>query len=228
MRFGLHAATATFLQLMDRVLQPHEAYADACISYIIIYSEGCSDHIRPLTGILRVLKEAQLTANLTKCHLATKEVSYLGCTVGGGQLQPLVGKIQALADSVPSTKKQVCHFLWFGGTLLVTPPKLHYHHCTFDGPGKGFGAPKICWTKSCDEALKSLKNCLSQEPVLFHLDFMKSFIVQTNISDVGLGTVLSQEFREGCPVLFLRRRLFPPAGSILSHQKRGLVNKMGC
>lgn len=45
----------------------------------------------------------------------------------------------------------------------------------------------------CQQAFDKLKNALQKTPVLAPPDFTKSFKVQTDASDVGLGAVLSQD-----------------------------------
>lgn len=53
-----------------------------------------------------------------------------------------------------------------------------------------------------------MKEQLTKQLVLFHLDFTKYF--QTNSSEVGLGVVLFQEVdRQEHPVLYLSHKLFP-------------------
>lgn len=55
-----------------------------------------------------------------------------------------------------------------------------------------------------------LTEWLSQEPRLTHPDFTKKFTLQTNASEVALGTVLSQSIDvEVHPSVHLSRKLFP-------------------
>ena len=49
-----------------------------------------------------------MTANPTKCHLAKKEVSYLGFVLGDGVIRPQVDKVEAIKGClVPTTKRSV-------------------------------------------------------------------------------------------------------------------------
>ncbi|KAL1274173.1 hypothetical protein QQF64_026987 [Cirrhinus molitorella] len=85
---------------------------------------------------------------------------------------------------------------------------------------------KFCWTEECEEAFKSLKNSLCQEPVLRSPDFSKRFIVQVDASDVGLGAILAQgEASEEKPVLFLSRKLFEREQRYSTIEKEGLAIK---
>lgn len=55
---------------------------------------------------------------------------------------------------------------------------------------------KVQWSVECEKAFQDLKHQLTKELVLFHPDFAKPFVLQTDVSNVGLGAVLSQEVNE--------------------------------
>lgn len=51
---------------------------------------------------------------------------------------------------------------------------------------------KVQWSDNCDTAFKMLKETLCCDPVLFNLDFLKEFILQTDSLEAGRGLVLSE------------------------------------
>ena len=53
------------------------------------------------------------------------------------------------------------------------------------------------WTSSCQDTFEQLKQKLIQAPVLAFPDFSKHFILETDVSGVGLGAVLFQEQEDG-------------------------------
>ena len=75
--FGVHGAPPTFQRMMDRLLQPHQAYAGAYIDDII-QCTSWEIHLPHLRAVLGELRKAGLTANPAKCHLGLEEASYLG------------------------------------------------------------------------------------------------------------------------------------------------------
>ena len=55
---------------------------------------------------------------------------------------------------------------------------------------------KICdfqWSDQCAEAFRKLKQRLSQALILAFPDFTKTFVLDTDTSNDGIGAVLSQE-----------------------------------
>nr|XP_042705994.1 uncharacterized protein LOC122173677 [Chrysemys picta bellii] len=211
MPFGLQGAAATFQHLMNKVLQPHDQYAAAYIDDIVVYSLDWESHLHHLAEVLQALRVAGLTANPAKCHLGQEEVTYLGYTVGGGKLMPLISKVQALKDvPVPKTKKQVRRFLGLAGYYRCFVPDFASIAAPLSDLTKNSQPRQVQWSKQCERAFATLKEQLTREPVLRHPNFMKEFILQMDASEVGLGAVLSQEIDgEEHPVLYLSSKLIP-------------------
>lgn len=68
----------------------------------------------------------------------------------------------------------------------------------------------MCWTDECGQAFQTLKDHLCREPVLFSPDCEREFLLQTDVSEVGLGAVLSQTVEEEkYPILYISHKLFP-------------------
>ncbi|GBN52998.1 Retrovirus-related Pol polyprotein from transposon 17.6 [Araneus ventricosus] len=66
----------------------------------------------------------------------------------------------------------------------------------------------VNWTQDCNRAFTELKNWLTEIPVLHAPDYNREFIAQTDVSDLGIGVVLSQrnDKDEDHPVLFLSKK----------------------
>ncbi|KAG6933769.1 hypothetical protein G0U57_018464, partial [Chelydra serpentina] len=230
MPFGLHGAPATFQRLMDRLLQPHRDYAAAYLDDVVVYSSQWEDHLERVAAVLRSLRAAGLTANPKKCRLGWQETTYLGYTIGRGQVRPLVGKVQALtACPAPTTKRQVRQFLGLAGYYRRFIPQFASIATPLTGLLTKDSPRRIVWTSECEDAFQELKASLCREPVLYSPDFHREFILQTDASEVGLGAVLSQEVDgEEHPILYLSRKLFPRERNYAVIEKEALAVKWAC
>ena len=67
---------------------------------------------------------------------------------------------------------------------------------------------KIEWTSECEEALRMVQKILSDKPILILPTLNKTFVVQTDASNVGIAGVLLQQ-HEGKlhPVAYVSRKL---------------------
>ena len=57
--------------------------------------------------------------------------------------------------------------------------------------------PQFIWTAEHKESFDKLKDALTSAPVLAYPDYSKRFVLETDASLKGLGTVLTQEDDEG-------------------------------
>ena len=48
---------------------------------------------------------------------------------------------------------------------------------------------KVVWTKACEQAFTKLKELFCSAPILMSPDFEKSFVLQTDASELGVGAV---------------------------------------
>ena len=112
MPFGMVNAPATFVRMMNRVLEGCGEFADSFIDDIGVYSNTWEDHMKHLRTVCRCLREANLSARPSKCSLGQSKVEFLAHMVGQGKVSPTQDKVKAiLSYPRPQTKKQVRSFL---------------------------------------------------------------------------------------------------------------------
>ena len=70
------------------------------------------------------------------------------------------------------------------------------------------------WTTQCREAFDYLKHCLVSAPILAFHNYSKSFVLDTDANEVGIGAVLSQVDDDG------RERLITYASRTVSKPER--------
>ena len=84
------------------------------------------------------------------------------------------------------------------------------------------------WSPACEIAFRKLKEALCSEPVLKIPDFKKTFILQTDASDRGIGAVLSQHDDSGMehPIAYYSRKLLPREEKYSTVEKECLAIKL--
>ncbi|KAK7481822.1 hypothetical protein BaRGS_00026969 [Batillaria attramentaria] len=208
MPFGMRNAAATFMRLMDQVLNDVPgvfAYMDD----VLAATESIADHSRCLVVALERLKDAHLTAKPEKCFIAYPEVEFLGFLLKGG----LVGAQEAKEDliqaiPVPATKKAVRSFLGLVSFYRNFIPHFSAIAAPLSDLTKKTKPNTVVWTQECEEAFVALKNALVNKPVLHTPDMSLPFVLQTDASDTGLGAVLLQvKDSQRVPVEFRSRKL---------------------
>ena len=80
------------------------------------------------------------------------------------------------------------------------------------------------WTVEHQEAFDALKEALCTAPVLGYPDFTREFILETDASLKGLGTVLSQQQKDGsiCVIAYASRSLCPSERSMHNYSSAKL------
>ena len=192
MPFGLCNAPATFQRLMDGILRGLNW--QCCLVYlddIIVYSKNLKEHEKHLEQVFMALTRANLRLNPAKCRFAEEEINYLGHRVNKDGIQPDQAKIEPI-------------------TKLPTPQNTHDIRALLGMLGyyrrfiKNFATvaepltrllkanTKFEWGTEQEQAKAMLLRAIISEPILAYPDFSKTFIIQTDASDVGVGAVLSQ------------------------------------
>ena len=100
--FGLCNAPATFSWLMDRTLAG--LAWNICLYYlddIIVFSATWAEHIERLRAVFDRLRRANLKLGARKCHLAAREVSFLGYKVTPEGLEPAPRLMEAISKLPP-------------------------------------------------------------------------------------------------------------------------------
>lgn len=168
-------------------------------------------HGAPATFQRLMDQSAGLTINPAKCAFAKSETEYLGYVIGNGVVKPQVKKIEALEScGLPKTRKELRGFLGMAGFHQRFIP----HFSTRAAPltdMTGSRCPdNLQWTEDAVAAFEDLRMSLSKSPVLHSPDFEKTFVLQTDASERGLGAVLLQGTpEERHPVAYISRKLHP-------------------
>nr|GEY62819.1 hypothetical protein [Tanacetum cinerariifolium] len=168
MSFGLTNVPAVFMDLMNR--EEHE------------------EHLRI---ILELLSKEKLYAKFSKCDFWLDSVKFLGHVINSQGVHVDPSKVEAIKSwTAPKSPTEVRHFLglvgyyrrFIEGFSLIAKPltKLTQKNMTYE------------WGEEEEEAYQLLKDKLCSAPILALPEGSEDFVVYTDASLKGYGTVLMQ------------------------------------
>ena len=107
--FGLHSAPSTYLEMIDRVLQPVRKFTLNYLDDVVCFGgENFKGHLENLDKVLTCYGKNGLIIKARKCELFQKEIVFLGHLVTREGITTNPKYIQAVLDlTFPSTKKQL-------------------------------------------------------------------------------------------------------------------------
>lgn len=205
MLFGLMNAPSTFQAAMNEIFRPLlRHFVIVFFDDILIYSRSVPEHAEHLREVFKVLHQHQFFIKLSKCSFCCETVEYLGHIIAGGQLKADPSKIEAMiAWPTPTSVKKLRGFLGLTGYYR----RFILGYAMLAAPFTDLLKKEaFSWTVEAEESFRSLKHAMSTAPILQLPDFSKTFYVETDASDFGIGAVLLQEKR---PIAFFSKKLGP-------------------
>ena len=211
MPFGLCNAGACFERLMECVLAGLNW--QICLLYlddVIVFARSFEEHLKRLEQVISKIQESRLKISPGKCSFLQKEVTFLGHVVSGDGISTDPAKITAVKDW--PTQKSVQEVRSFLGTCSYYRRFIRQfsdiarplHKLTEKGEN-------FKWTPECQISMDALKQCLITAPILGYPDTSKPFILDTDASGFGIGSVLSQK-QDGkeCVIAYYSKSLNKP------------------
>lgn len=209
--FGLSNAPATFQRIINSVLG--SLRWDICLVYlddIIIHSRSFDKHVQDLDLVLNALAKANVKLNMGKCTLARKQIDYLGFRITRDGIKPTTTNVRKTLDfPIPTSAKAAYSFIQMAQfyrrfikdfASIATPLNVFKNK-----------AAKFVWTDACQRSFDTLKQKLSQYPLLaFHDDQSTLKLkINTDACNTGIGGVLHKTTADGHtqPVQYLSRSL---------------------
>ena len=242
MPFGLCNAPATFQRLMELCMG--DMNLRECLVYlddVIIFSTTFEEHIDRLQAVFTRLLDYNLKLKATKCEFMKSEVTYLGHIVSRDGIRTDPEKTAAIENwPEPKTVKDVRAFLGFTGyyrrfiknyARIARPLNdLLVGHSTAKNnrASKRPRAKKtpFVWTDAQQMAFKTLKEKLTNPPVLAYADYRLPFKLYTDASTTGLGAVLYQhQDGQDRVVSYASRSLKPSEKNYPAHKLEFLALK---
>jgi hypothetical protein len=219
MPFGLSNAPGTFQSLMNAIFAPYlRQFILVFFDDILIYIPDLSAHATHIALALKVLQDNKLSVKLSKCIFASSQVEYLGHIISGVGVSTDPAKIAAIADwPSPTNVTQLRGFLGLCG---------YYRRfvCNFGASCRPLHdllkKGSFCWTSPHEAAFQQFKQHMITAPVFGLSNFTIPFILETDASGTGLGSVLMQE---GRPLAYYSSSLCPKNAALSTYEKEALA-----
>ena len=227
MPFGLTSAPNTWARLVTQVLQEiPKTQLIVFFDDLLIHSPNLETHVETLKQVLVLLKRAGLRLNMEKTDWVKTEVKFLGHLISDRGVTVPPEFSQIIKDwPLPKTLKDLRSFLGkcnyyrshFQNFALVASPLMSH----LKGASESSRKLDLEKDPKAVASFEALKQLLMSPQLLAYPDFDSSepFIVDTDYSHEGQGTVLSQ-IQDGVerPISFNARRLKPSESQYASHK----------
>ena len=227
MPFGLTSAPNTWARLVTHVL--HEIPKSQLIVFfddLLIHSPDLTTHVETLKQVFVLLQKAGLRLNMEKTDWVKKEVKFLGHLISDQGVSVPPEFSQIIKDwPLPKTLKDLRAFLGkcnyyrshFQNFAIIASPLMAH----LKGASESSRKLDLEQDPKAIASFEALKQLLMSPQLLAYPDFdsAEPFIVDTDYSHEGLGTVLSQ-VQDGIerPISFNARRLKPSESQYASHK----------
>ncbi|GBG91443.1 hypothetical protein CBR_g52398 [Chara braunii] len=193
MPFGLCNVPGTFQHAMNWIFHDYlDKFVVVYLDDVLIFSKTVEEHVAHLDKVLSLLRQHKFKINGEKCEFGRTRILYLGHEISAEGLKPDDVKVVIIRDwPRPQSMTEMRSFLGMTGYYrtfvknysLVVAPLTDLTR---------LGTPWE-WTKECEAAFRHLKHALMHYEVLKLPDPDKPFIVTTDASQYGIGTVLAQQ-----------------------------------
>ena len=189
--FGLSNAPGTFQRLMNELFKAElHIYVLIFLDDILIYSPTLEEHADHIGRVMLTLRATNLKLKLKKCKFFQPQVEYLGHIIDQNGSRPDNKKVEAVQTwPRPTTVTGVKAFLGFCN---------YYRKFVKDFAQKAEPLTNLTkmyqqfsWDTKCETAFQTLKDALTNAPLLAHPDYSSPFKVDTDASNTQLGAVLS-------------------------------------
>lgn len=200
MPFGLVNAPAVFQQMINKALGPKRfELAIPYLDDLLSAASNIEESLEKLESILNLLRGANLTLNLNKCHFLQSSIDYLGYEISENGLKPGIKKTQAVSDfPTPVNVHQVRQFVGLASFFR----RFVYKFASIARPLTQLTKTDISWTWGPEQqsAFDEIKARLVSRPVLalYNPEYITE--VHCDASKVGMGAILLQKVDETSPL----------------------------
>ena len=179
------------------------------IDDILVHTGTWKEHLIALRELFSRLEAANLTIKAAKCSFGVTEVDYVGHKITSGKISPQLQNVdKVLKAERPKTKKEVRSFVGLVTYYANHIPNFANVIAPITDLTTKNKPNNVIWESKHEQAFQMLKSMITSEPILQMPNFDKTFILQVDASDSGIGGALMQDYEgELRPVALTSRKL---------------------
>ena len=170
---------------------------------VLIHGKTVEDHDRCLELFLKRCQETEIKLNKSKLQLRLDKIVFMGHLISKDGLKSDPDKVKAITNMKPPTSLQeLRRYLGMVNYLAKFLPNLS----DILQPLHMLTKRDVTWTwsESQESAFQSVKQLITNTPVLAYYDPNKELVLENDASEYGLGSAL---FQCGKPIAFASRSL---------------------
>ena len=197
MPFGLCNAPVMFQRLMQNCLgKLNPIYCFIYLDDLIVLLWTTKEHLHRLHIVFDWLREYNLKLKPSKCSLFKEEINYLAHHVSKQGVWPSDVNLRAITGcALPQTYMEIHTFLglishywqFIKGFAWIAQP-LNEHLAREEASRK---SEQVSLSEDTLEAFQTLKEACMSTPILAFIDYTIDFLLKTDASKEGLGSLLS-------------------------------------
>lgn len=222
--FGLHVGSSVLSSYLDNIFSDIKfKYVINFCDDIIIYSKDKYSHLEHVKEVVKRLSDNNLTVNVSKARLFCNEISFLGNVIKNNTVtidQDRTVNVRRFPP--PKTVRQVMQYLGMTGFFS----KYIKDYASICEPLYKLKRKnvKFVWSPECQSAFETLKNCITNPPVLQLADFNKPFVLMTDASNNAAGGCLMQENDKGdlLPIAYYSKKFTESERKFTTYEKEAL------
>ena len=208
MPFGMINSAATLKRAMRKLIADLDN-VDFYWDDILVHTRTWEEHIKALRELFARLLRAGMTIRPTKCIFGASCVDFLGHRLEQGVLGLHEENVEKIKNAPwPGTKKQVRSFVGLAGYYRDFIPNFAAIAAPLSDLTRKGQPSRVEWGQAQEKAYQTIKSHLTNEPILRLPDPKKTYYLQTDASNTGIGAVLMQKHDEKLfPVCYASKKL---------------------
>ncbi|XP_045779560.1 uncharacterized protein LOC123877097 [Maniola jurtina] len=221
--YGINAASEIFHRVMTEIFADLEGVL-VFVDDILVYGETEEIHNKRLYKVMQRAREVNLKLNKDKCKFSVKEVCFLGYVFSKEGAKVDQEKVKAIVNMpTPTNVKELQRVL---GMINYLGPFIQNMSEKTQVLRNLLKKDSVwVWDENCEKSFQSLKNAITNAPVLAHYNPNIPIVLSVDSSKKALGAVLMQNKQ---PIAYSSKTLTTTQERYAQIEKELFAIQFGC